>query len=199
MPVSSPEWQLTRRELRDQYFANPSEARDILVAKGIPIPLDLELIVADSGEIYLELARQVAANLTDAGFNAHIRALHPAHFNEVILGPGRDYQMALGPLPATTATNGFLFSMLHSGGPGNIAGHRDYKLNAMIERQAGEFDPEQRREQLLDIQRYVLEQAYLFSPVSSSYRWVFDWDLKGFYPNNSLSEYNHWSRVWLER
>ncbi|MFQ6030036.1 MAG: ABC transporter substrate-binding protein, partial [Dehalococcoidia bacterium] len=199
MPVSSPDWQLTRREMRDRYFANPSEARDVLVAEGIPIPLELDLIVADSGDIYLELARRVADNLKTAGFNAHIRALHPTHFNELLLGPGRDYQLALGPIPSATTTNGFLFSMLHSGGPGNIAGHQDRTLNAMIEEQAGEFNPERRQGQLLAIQRHVLEQAYLFSPVSSSYRWVFDWDLKGFYPNNSLSEYHYWSQVWLEQ
>ena len=199
LPVPGPEWRLPSREMRNNYFASPSEARNVMVAQGIPIPLDLELSVSDAGDTYLQLAQQVADNMRVAGFNARVRALHPAHFNEVVLGPERDYQLALGPLPAINTTNGYLFALLHSQGPGNISGHQDQTLNAMIEAQAGEFDPERRREQLLAIQRHVLEQAYLFSPVSSSYRWVFDWNLQGFHPNNSLSEYNHWSRVWLEQ
>ena len=42
-------------------------------------------------------------------------------------------------------------------------------------------------------------QAYLFSPGSETSRWAFNWDLKGFHPNTSLSEYIFWSRAWLER
>lgn len=39
----------------------------------------------------------------------------------------------------------------------------------------------------------------MFSPVMASSQWVFDWDLQGFHPNTALSEYNYWSRAWLER
>ncbi len=50
-----------------------------------------------------------------------------------------------------------------------------------------------------EIQRYVLDQAYMFSPVTGSTRWAFDWELEGFYPNTAPSEYIFWSRAWLER
>ena len=69
----------------------------------------------------------------------------------------------------------------------------------MIERQAVEFDTMRRRTQLRDIQSHVLDQAYLFSPVTGASKWVFDPGVKGFYPNTALSEYNYWSRVWLDR
>ena len=69
----------------------------------------------------------------------------------------------------------------------------------MIEVQAAEFDDQERRDQLVEIQRRVLDQAYLFSPVTAASRWVFRSDLKGFEPNTALSEYNFWSRTWLER
>jgi ABC-type oligopeptide transport system substrate-binding subunit len=69
----------------------------------------------------------------------------------------------------------------------------------MIESQAAQFDPEVRSELLKDIQRYVLDQAYLFSPITGASRWVFNQDVKGFYPNTALSEYSYWSRVWLDR
>ena len=69
----------------------------------------------------------------------------------------------------------------------------------MIEDQSSEFDDITRRAQLTRIQRRVLEQAYLFTPVTAASRWVFSNDLKGFEPNTALSEYNFWSRTWLDR
>ena len=92
-----------------------------------------------------------------------------------------------------------LMALMHSAGRWNISGHRDATLDAMIEAQASEFDPEQRREQLKNIQRRVLDQGYLFSPVSSASRWVYNRDVKGFHPNTALTEYLYWSRVWLDR
>ena len=62
-----------------------------------------------------------------------------------------------------------------------------------------EFDDTTRRDQLVDIQRRVLDQAYLFSPMTAALRWVFSNDVKGFEPNAALSEYNYWSRTWLDR
>ncbi len=81
----------------------------------------------------------------------------------------------------------------------NLAEHQDSVLDIMIERQAVELDPVRRRSQLREIQKYVLDQAYLFSPITGSARWVFDPDLRGFHPNTALSEYIYWSRAWLDR
>ena len=47
-------------------------------------------------------------------------------------------------------------------------------LDEMIQRQAAEFDPDQRRLQLTEIQRYILDQAYLFTPITGGSRWVFN-------------------------
>ena len=136
--------------------------------------------------------------MRQVGFNPSIRRLNPLQFSETVLNH-RDYALALGVLPPTSTTSSFLMALLHSEGRWNITGHRDRALDAMIEQQAAEFDPDQRRLQLAEIQRYVLDQAYLFTPISSGFRWVFNQDVKGFYPNTALSEYNYWSRVWLER
>ena len=73
------------------------------------------------------------------------------------------------------------------------------KLDGMIERQAVELDPVRRRAQLMAIQTRVLDQAYLFSPVTGASRWVFNRDVRGFQPNTALSEYLYWARVWLDR
>jgi ABC-type transport system substrate-binding protein len=198
LPVPDPEWMLDRKELRNNYLASPSEARDLLVKTSQILPLKVEITVAEFSDIYLEMGQQVAEDLRAVGFDPTVRAVNPAHYNEILLGADKDYQIALGAFPPTSTTNGFLLSLLHSSGPANIVGHQDSTLDALIEQQATELDPRIRREQLAQIQRHVLEQGYLFSPVMGASRWVFDRDLQGFYPNTALSEYNYWSRVWLE-
>ena len=200
IPVLGPDWLLDRAEMRTQHFADPGAARDLLTASGVPGPIDIELTVRteEHGEIYLDLAERIADDLRRVGFNPTIRRLNPVQFSETVLN-NRDYELALGVLPPTPTTNSFLMALLHSEGHWNITGHQDRVLDAMIQEQAGEFDPDQRKLLLVEIQRYVLEQAYLFTPISSGFRWVFNPDVKGFYPNTALSEYNYWSRVWLER
>lgn len=199
MPVPSPAWQLSRQELRHNYFASPSEAREILMDTGLDLPVDIEVAVGESADIYLKLARQITEDLRAVGFNPTLRALNPTHYQQVLLGQGEDYQLVLGSLPPTTTTNGFLLGLVHSVGPANLAGHQDSTLNRMIEEQASELDPDRRMEQLAEIQRYILDQAYMFSPVTGAAQWAFDWELEGFYPNTALSEYIFWSRAWLEQ
>ena len=201
IPVGSPDWLLGRTEIRPQHFADSSEARRLLAALGLSRPVDIELTVRTERfeGAYLELAEQLAGDLRAVGFNPTIRRLSPARFGEVVVSENKDYQLALGVVPPTSTTNSFLFALLHSAGRWNLAEHQDNVLDAMIERQAVELDPVRRRNQIREIQRYVLDQAYLFSPITGSTRWVFDRDLRGFHPNTALSEYIYWSRAWLDR
>jgi len=201
IPVQRPDWLLGRDDIRQEYFADPTTARKLVAAWGNRQPVDIELTVRTEkfGEVYLDLEKRVASDLIAVGFNPKIRRLDPARFREAVSGDHKDYQVALGVLPPTSTTNSFLLTLLHSNGRWNISGHQDAELDSMIERQAVEFDPARRRTQLRDIQRHVLDQAYLFSPVTGASKWVFDPGVKGFYPNTALSEYNYWSRVWLDR
>ena len=200
MPVRGPDWLLGRDEMRTQYFADPGAARRLLTASGVPGPVDIELTVRteEFGEIYVDLAERIAADLQKVGFKPTIRRLNPVQFSETVFGL-RDYELALGVLPPTSTTSSFLMALLHSSARGNLTSHQDKVLDEMIQRQAAEFDPDQRRLQLTEIQRYILDQAYLFTPITGGSRWVFNQDVKGFYPNTALSEYIYWSRVWLER
>ena len=76
--------------------------------------------------------------------------------------------------------------------------HSDSQLDEMIDKQAVEGDPDVRSQQLRDIQSYLLEQAYLFSPVTGGGRWVFVPEVQGLYPNAAASEYFYWAKAWLE-
>ena len=200
VPVRGADWLLDRAEMRSKHFADPGAAREFLTASNVPGPVDIELTVRteEQNPIYLDLAERIADDLRQVGFNPRIRRLNPSQFSEAVLNH-RDYELALGVLPPTSTTSSFLMALLHSGGRWNLTGHQDGVLDKMIQKQAAEFDPEQRRLQLAEIQRYVLDQAYLFTPISGGSRWAFNQEVNGFYPNTSLSEYDYWSRVWLER
>jgi peptide/nickel transport system substrate-binding protein len=198
IPVPDPAWLLSPPEMRGSYLASPDGARELLLSTGRELPIDIELAVAEFDGIYLELARQVAKDLRAVGFNPTVRAWNPSHYTDALLGEEKEFQLALGALPPAATPNGFMLGLLHSGGPANILGHHDNELNALIQRQAAELDPARRRELVIRIQRHILEQAYMFSPVMASSQWVFDWDLQGFHPNTALSEYHYWSRAWLD-
>jgi peptide/nickel transport system substrate-binding protein len=198
LPVLQPDWLLSREELRGRYFADPSRSRSLLAGSGFQLPLDLELAVGDFGPAYLASAERLAGDLRAVGLNTTIRRMTPAQFQDRVMGPDRKYQIALGTLPPSTSINGFLAPVLHSGGRWNVSGHRDTRLDAMIEGQAVQLEPARRREQVLDIQRHVLEQAYLFSPVTGATRWAFRPDVQDFHPSAALSEYLFWSQVRRE-
>ena len=76
--------------------------------------------------------------------------------------------------------------------------HSDSQLDAMIHNQAVQSDSARRRELVRDIQLYLLEQAYLFSPVTGGIMWVSAPQVKGFYPNTAASEYFYWAKAWVE-
>ncbi len=201
IPVRESNWLLDRSEMRQNFFADPGKARELLLSAGQTLPVDLEVTVRieRTGGENLALEEKLMADLTAVGFNPELRRMNPVQFDDLVMGPAREFQLAVGAVPPTSTTNSYLFGLLHSQGQWNLSGHDDAQLDTMIEAQAVEFDDVARREQLVDIQRRVLEQAYLFSPVTAVSRWVFSRDLKGFEPNSALSEYNFWSRTWLDR
>ena len=201
IPVRESDWLLDRPEMRQNYFADPGKARQLLLDSGQRLPLDLEVTVRieRTGGENLALEERLIADLTAVGFNPELRRMNPVQFDNLVMGPAREFQLAVGAIPPTSTTNSYLFGLLHSQGQWNLAGHEDDRLDAMIEAQAAEFDDNARRDQLVEIQRHVLDQAYLFSPVTAASRWVFSSDLMGFEPNTALSEYNFWSRTWLDR
>ena len=199
MPVTNPLWQLERHELLANYLGSHSAARDILAENDIIYPPTLTISVADLGPDYRRVGYQVEQDLESVGFEVEVVAIDPADMRQMMFGEERDYQIALAPAPPHPTTNGYLYSMLHSAGPGNVANHDDQVMDALIELQAAELDPALRQEHLLKLQRHAMAQAYMFSPITGSYRWVFDWDLENFYPNTVLSEYHYWSKAWLSQ
>ena len=84
MPVQRPDWLLTRDEMRDAYFADPSGARDTLLGSGLPTPVRFDLTVADFGDIYKEQGRRIEEDLKSVGFDPILKVLNPAQYADKV-------------------------------------------------------------------------------------------------------------------
>ena len=197
LPVQRPDWLLTRAEMRESYFSDPSGARNTLRGTGLTTPVQFRFTVADYGDIYLQQGRQIEQNLRSVGFDPALAQVSPSQY-EAKVWRDKEYQLAIGELPPTSTTNAFLFTVLHGSGRWKVLGSSDGQLDKMIVGQAATSDSMERGKLVRDIQRHLLERAYLFSPVSGVSRWVSGPRVKGFYPNTAGSEYFYWAKTWVE-
>ncbi len=198
MPVQSPGWLLTRDEMREAYFADPAGAGEILAGLDVPGTIEFDLTVADFGDLYLEQGRRLEDDLRSVGFAPMLRVLNPTQYADRVWRD-KDYQLSIGVMPPSATTNNFLFKLLHSGAPGgNISAHSDAYLDERIALQAVETDSSARGKMARELQRYLLHQAYMISPVTRGDRWVYAPRVSGFSPNTGISEYFYWAKTWVE-
>ena len=198
IPIYSPNHKLSENDIRTEYFANPGHARDLVKDLPDDVQLDISLTVSESDDEHLQLALRIADDLTSAGFHIETRAIHPSQYWEQLVNPLKTYQLILGPLPPIQTTNSFLTGVMHSRGMINLADHRDGTLDLMIEAQISEINEEARAQKLSDIQEYILENRYMFTPVNAPSYWIYSNKVENFYPNNAIDEYNHWAHVWID-
>ena len=196
LPVSKPDWLLPKNSMRQKYFANPSEARKKLENHDASQPFNIA--IADSSKEMLEYGEEIKGALTRSGFDPTIRLIHPSHNIQLLTKGDDEFDLIIGRIPYIPSTNGFLLAFIHSDGPVNLLRHSDKKLDRMIEGQIAEGNTTMRKEKLLKLQQYLLEEAYLYSPVNDTTGWAFSWNLQDFYPNTALSESIFWARAWLK-
>lgn len=194
VPPVSADWLLTEDELR-QFFGDPQRASQLLQESSAGVPVIIK--VGDFGEQYLAHAQQIAGEMREVGFDTEIQVVNQRRFGEEVW-LGGDYQMFVGPIAPVTSSNGYLFPLLHGQGQWNTTEHQDTALDALIEAQAQEFDPQRRKELVMDIQRHALENAYRAMPAAQVSIWARQPRVQNFYPNFAGFEYSHWARVWLE-
>lgn len=198
IPVMTPDWLLSRDEIRGTYFADPEAAEDLLATVDPLVSLKFDLDVAFYGDFYIEQGIKIEEDLRSVGFEPTFNEINPSQYQDIVW-LDKDYQIAVGQLPPSTTTNGFLFPTLHSASPlGNVVDHSNDLLDAMIVEQAVVTDPDTRKELVRGIQELLLDEAYLFSPVTGAVRWAVNPRVNGFYPNPAGSEYFYWAKTWLE-
>ena len=125
------DWLLTRRDMRETYFADPAAARKR------PCRTRSSGLRSSGGRLrgtlYREQGRRLEQDLRAAGFSPRVQFLLPPQYAT----RGVCQQAVPGGLgsaaahhPASTA---FLLSVLHSQGQWNLAAHNDMALDQMIQ------------------------------------------------------------------
>ncbi|MBF8266968.1 MAG: bac 5 protein [Dehalococcoidia bacterium] len=196
MPVADPGWLLPQEELRS-YLANPDSSKELFASVPGELPLSLTLAVADYGDTYLAYGQRLAQELEAVGFTVSLKTVNPTEYPQEVWYGGR-YSAFVGPIAPMTTPNMYLLSVLHSRGAWNTHSYRDPTLDSLIEEQATTLDPSRRRDLVLEIQRYAMDKAVRFMPVTRVSAWVWWPQVKEFYPNLTSSEYFHLAKLRLE-
>ena len=160
-------------------------------------PINFDVLVADYGDVYIDMSEAIAHDLNQSGLNSRITVLNPEQYAEKVWGR-KDFQAFLGPLPITYGPNNYLFANLHSDGRWNIIGHSDAKLDQLIELQNGIKGTYERGLIFKDIQLHLLDKAYMVGIGANGNLWAFQSRVQGFYPTGYLSEYGFWMHIRVD-
>ena len=197
VPLGRADWWLGEEELNG-YFGDPGQATALLADAVDELPVAVVIKAGDFGGEYGEHAERIAGEMRSVGFDTELELVDRRRFGEEVW-LGGDYQMFVGPMAPVASPNAYMLAVLSSDGAWNTTGHRDEELDRLIIAQAGEYDPEERRRLVLEVQRIAMERAYRFMPAAAVSLWAWWPHVRGLEPNFAGSEYSHWERVWIER
>src|SRR5262249_36631591 len=141
---------------------------------------ELELVCLPLFPSWQTAAELTLAQLKEVGVNGRLRLVDLTGWNTVSTAQG-DYQGWHGPLTTQSSATADLrirFTPQGSRNPGKV---NDPKLVDLIEKQATlARDPAARKNALMDIQRYLLDQGYAIpiwgsAQVTGQWPWVKNW------------------------
>ena len=108
----------------------------------------------------------------------------------------KKYDISLGPKIPIDIPNSYLYGLLHSKGQYSINNHQIDYLDELIELQNSSNI--NREKHIIDIQKYVLEQALLFEPITDHVGILISNKIQNYNPgviNIGNSESWHWSEL----
>jgi ABC-type transport system substrate-binding protein len=177
IPWGLSEWWLDPRSADEgpgaKYFKyDPAGAKELLAAAGFPNGLQVTMLSTPGyGDVFVQSAELVQQDLKTAGIDATIKMQDYAQYIATTFAgkfDGTD-TLVYGLETPFTEPHDYLFNMYHPQGTRNHAGVNDDKLTAMIEQQQRTLDRTQRKQQIFDIQRYLVDQMY-YVPGAINYR-----------------------------
>jgi peptide/nickel transport system substrate-binding protein len=157
--VPGPEYFLPESEVLALKRRDVAGARQLLAQAGVAPGTVFECYVSQARESCLDAAQVLQQQLGEVGIGLTLRPIDTATGTRIIFVE-KVHQLYVGTQSPAVSTNGDLFVAFHSQGTQNRAAINDPKLDQMIEQQATMVrDPEGRKKLILDIQRYLIEQA----------------------------------------
>ncbi len=192
IPGPRASWLLSEDAMRTA-FANVERAAELASESGVQPVAPVEITVGQFGDAYLLQARRVAEALATLGFDSTIREVTTRDFADRVW-IGGEYQVFVGAQAPVDGVSGDLFSVHHSDGLWNTTGFASAELDALIELQAKQLGPAERRRTLLDAQFRILEGAHRFTVSARVTNWLAREWVKGFDPDPRRAE-----TAWLSR
>jgi ABC-type transport system substrate-binding protein len=177
MPWALSDWWLDPQSADEgpgaKYFKyDPQGARQLLAAAGYPNGLQVTMLSTPGyGDVFVQGVELVQQDLKSGGIDANIQMQEYANYIATTFAGKFDGTNTLvyGLETPFTEPHDYLFNMYHPQGTRNHAGVNDDKLTGMIEQQQKTLDRAQRKQIILDIQRYLVDQMY-YVPGVINYR-----------------------------
>jgi ABC-type transport system substrate-binding protein len=168
MPWALSEWWLDPQGADQgpgaKYFKyDPAGAKELLAAAGYPNGLQVTMISTPGyGDVFVQGVELVQQDLKSGGIEANLQMQEYANYIATTFAGKFDGTNTLvyGLETPFTEPHDYLFNMYHPQGTRNHAGVNDDKLTGMIEQQMRTLDHAQRKQQVMDIQRYLVDQMY---------------------------------------
>jgi len=173
-------WALSQEDLRKLMPYDPATSKKLLAEAGIKPGLTLEMLHNGSYPInYQNHVQRFIEEMRAVGITIKLDTYeHPTFRRKQDAGDYKD--LILGP-DGQPSAEAHLVQNYRCGGNKNMMQLCDSKLDARIDKIATIVDPEQRRQEVLAIQRFLLENYYYKIPLNdhNSYTATHSW-VKGY-------------------
>ena len=199
LPIASSGWELSTKS-ETTYTNLPELTQSLNYDQTNSANLErlddtIDFYVGDYGDQYINLGDKYLKILTEAGFQIRYQVLNPKEYYQKVWIE-KNYDISLGPKIPIDIPNTFLYGMLHSNGEYSISNHQIDYLDQLIELQ--NTPNIEREKHIIDIQKYVLEQALLFEPITDHVGILISNKIQNYNPgviNIRNSESWHWSEL----
>jgi len=161
-------WALSQKELNELLPYDPAQARKLMQELGYDKGIEMEMLTESPGSVgYVAAAQLVVENFKAIGINLkldivpnaiHRRRRDAQDYKDFFWGP--DGQ----PTPLTHLTENY-----RTGGAKNVMALNDPKLDAWIDKIASTVDEEERRKEILEIQRWLLKNYHYKTAIADRY------------------------------
>jgi peptide/nickel transport system substrate-binding protein len=196
-------YNVPEEEFKTKWFKRDvAMAKKLLADAGVAPSLAVEFTFLQFQQSWTDAADLTISQLKEIAVNGRLKAAEAGGgwTMQIQSGTG-EYQAYHGPLLPASSTNADLFQRFHSTGVRNPSKTRDRQLDKMIEKQAVmSRDPDGRKKALLEIQRYILDQAFVTSIQGSQspfaqWPWLKNYRIQG-QPGGDHEPVN-W--IWLDK
>jgi peptide/nickel transport system substrate-binding protein len=199
LALPSIEWALPDDEIARLNQRDVDAARRLLKEAGLDNGLEFTLTAENSNSAYISAAELLAAQLNDAKIRMTIKPVDNNTLNQVVIGRG-EFEAYLGSATGSASADASLFGQYHSTGARNAVKVNDPKLDQMIERQTTlGRNPDARKSLLLDIQRYIIQQAYPMNVHTFENIGVMQPYVRDYYSGTLAQDEDRWIYVWLDK